>query len=67
MSNGTLTKAAIGLLILIVGGAITGAFLVYRQLGELTVAVQAGHDVDADHAERIRYLERRTRGLAPVE
>ena len=64
MRNGTLAKIAAGLLVAITLGAVTGSFLVYRQLGELTVAVRAQHDTQTDHAERIRYLERRTRGLS---
>lgn len=67
MRNGTLTKVAAALVILIAGGAVTGSFLVYRQLGELTVAVRAQGSVQADHSERIRYLERRTRGLTVGE
>lgn len=67
MTNGTLTKIVTTVLVAATIAASSGAFLVYRELGEITSTLHAFQRTLDAYGERLRYLERARRGLLPGE
>ena len=60
-----MNRVVTGLLVASFLTASSGAFLVWRELGELTTAMRGIESIITDYGERIRYLERVRRGLTP--
>lgn len=66
MNSSALTKIVTGVLVAASIAASSGAFLVYRELGEITSTLRAFERTLHDYGERLRYLERRP-GVYPGE
>ena len=67
MTNGATTKIVTSVLVAGVLAASSGAFLVYRELGEITSTLSAFERTLDSYGERLLWLERARRGLPPGE
>lgn len=67
MTNGAMTKIVTSVLVAATLAASSGAFLVYRELGEITSTLNAFERTLDRYGERLRYLERARRGLPTGE
>lgn len=67
MTNGGLTKIVASVLVAGTIAAASGAFLVYRELGEITSTLHAVERTLSDYGDRLLYLERVRRGLPAGE